>query len=98
MRPVLASDLLCAGRAVLAVAPESRVAMARRLVAAAEIADAVRQSSGARHPEFGDGTLAAAARHAGMADERTICDPDFAHALILLLLALVYRGQADRSR
>ena len=90
MRPVLATDLLCAGRAVLAVAPQARCDRARRLLQEAETADRFCQSSGVPHPDFGDGTLAAAARHAGLAVEPTICDPDFAHALILVLSALKF--------
>lgn len=95
MRPVLATDLLYAGRAVLAVAPQARFDRARGLLKEAETADRFCRDSGARHPDFGDGTLAAAARHAGLAVEPAICDPDFAHALILVLSALTFRRCDD---
>ncbi|WP_299730891.1 hypothetical protein [uncultured Tateyamaria sp.] len=95
MRPVLASDLLCAGRAVLAAAPEARAALAGRLLQDADAADIFCQREGARHPDFGDGTLAAAARGVGLAAEPTICDRDFAHALVLVLMALIYHARDD---
>lgn len=88
MRPVLSTDLICAGRAVLQARGHARVNLARSLVSAARIADNYRLRTGALHPDFGDGTLAAAARKQGMAAERTLCDPEFSEALIEVLLAI----------
>ena len=92
MRPVVMADLFCAGRAVMAVAPGRRAQMARALVRNACVADRFRENKGVRHAQFGDGTLAAAARGAGMIAEPTKCSPDFAKALILVLQVLVERG------
>jgi hypothetical protein len=92
MRPVVMADLFCAGRALLAVAPESRAYMAGALVRNACVADRFRESTGVRHAQFGDGTLAGAARGAGMSAEPPTCTPDFAKALILVLQELVEHG------
>lgn len=89
MRPVLVVDLICAGRAVLEVHPFARQRVVQTLVQHADIADNLRQSGGGVHPEFGDGTLAAAARRLGMAAEPAICDTRFATALILVLQGLI---------
>ena len=89
MRPVGMSDLLCAGRAVMAVSPRFRAHAARALVRNADVADRFRVRNGAQHPRFGDGTLAAASRRAGMICGPTTCDRAFANALILVLQTLV---------
>ncbi|WP_299627177.1 hypothetical protein [uncultured Tateyamaria sp.] len=88
MRPVLAVDLLCAGRAVLQVPVAQRDDCAQGLLTAARIADEFRAQMAGMHPEFGDGTLASAARHAGMAREPAICEGAFAGALISVLQAI----------
>ena len=95
MRPVIATDLLCAGRAVLFVAPEARSHMARTLVRNACLADRHRTNNGARHAQFGDGTLAAAARGAGMIAEPGCFTRDFAAALVLVLRVLIENGFDD---
>jgi len=89
MRPVLVADLLYAGRSLLTAPPELRMRKALKLLDEAERADQYRQASGACHPAFGDGTLAAAAQACGLAPERAFCDPEFARALIMVLQALV---------
>jgi len=94
MRPVLVADLLYAGRALLTAPPEQRMGKARKLLDDAERADQYRHVSGARHPTFGDGTLAAAAQACGLAPERALVDPEFAHALIVVLQALVCHRDA----
>ncbi|MEO1557454.1 MAG: hypothetical protein AAFS01_13560 [Pseudomonadota bacterium] len=95
MRPVVMADLFCAGRALLAVPPGARADVARVLVRNACVADRFRQSTGARHARFGDGTLAAAARGAGMIAAPDTCTRDFACALILVLQALVDHASDD---
>lgn len=95
MRPVVMADLFCAGRALLAVAPGARADQARVLVRNASVADRFRQSTGARHAQFGDGTLAAAARGAGMIPAPDTCTRDFASALILVLEVLVDHASDD---
>ncbi len=95
MRPVLSVDLFCAGRAVSSVTPSARPVVARRLVRQAILADRHRKLHGTRHPEWGDGTLAAAARHHGLHAGRTACDPDMAQALIYVLQALTNVARTD---
>lgn len=94
MRPVVMSDLFCAGRAVMAVAPGSRAHVARALVRNADVADRFRERNGMRHAQFGDGTLASAARCAGMIAAPATCNQDFAQALILVLQELADRASA----
>ncbi len=89
MRPVLTVDLICAGRAVLGVGTGNRHNRARELISAAEVADRFREEKGVCHPEFGDGTLAGAARLFGMAPEPAICNAEFSQALIHVLEALM---------
>lgn len=95
MRSVLSVDLFCAGRAVCAARPEDQLAVARVLVRRALFADRYRARHGCPHPEWGDGTLAAAARHHGPLAEGSACDPALAEALICVLRALIDRAQAD---
>ncbi len=95
MRPVIVTDLVCAGRAVLAAAPTARIRTAKALLDNANGADRARLSTGTLHPDFGDGTLADAARKMGLAPEPPVCDPDFARAMILVLQALVARSDSD---
>ena len=89
MRQMVMCELLSAGRAVVAASPRSWACAARDWVRNADVADRFPALNGTRHPQFGDGTLAAASRHAGMSCEPTICDRAFANALILVLQTLV---------
>ncbi|MEM6758413.1 MAG: hypothetical protein AAF601_02935 [Pseudomonadota bacterium] len=98
MRPVLAVDLICAARAVLSVPVTERLSTAQTLLFAAEAADWHRRHTGEMHPHFGDGTLAAAALQAPMADERPLCDREMAAALIVVLQMIIQRTSGDRSR
>jgi hypothetical protein len=89
MRPVLAVDLICAGRAVLAKPEGQRTLVARQLIEAAETADVYCRSTGNTNSTYGDGTLASAARLSGLKSEPAVCDHAFAKALILVLETLV---------
>jgi len=95
MRPVLVTDLLYAGRALLRVKPEMRIDKALKLIENAERADRFRRVTGMRHRGFGDGTLAGAAQASGLVPEPEICDPDFARGLIVVLRAIVLHGSYD---
>ena len=98
MRPVLTIDLVCAARTVLAAPGALQGSVAQALIAEAEMADWYRRTYGELHPTFGDGTLAAAARNAGMSEERTVCDSGFAAALIIVLQTLMRHVVRDQSR
>ena len=95
MRPVLAIDLMCAGRALLLECQEHRAHLAAELVSRTMIADRHRIQTGALHPEFGGGTLADAARLFGMVREPTVCNPEFAEALVNVLQALIRAGPTN---
>lgn len=97
MRPVLAPDLICAARAVMAAPRNAQVSMAQALLFQAETADWHRRRFGEAHPLFGDGTLAAAARHAPMEDERALCDGEMAAAMITVLRTVLQRASVHRS-
>lgn len=89
MRPVLASDLMSAGRAVLKAHPGAQRSVARALFRAAETAQQYRARTGRPHPRFGNGTLGDAARLHGMAAEPLVSDVAFAGALICVLEVLI---------
>jgi len=93
MRPVLAIDLLCAGRALMSHAPDRHADIADDLVAEADIADWYRQTMGEPHPAFGDGTLAAAARARPETGAADLCDPQYCRALIHVLEALIAKAK-----
>ncbi|MCT4555807.1 MAG: hypothetical protein N4A53_14055 [Pelagimonas sp.] len=88
MRPVLHGDVTAAARALLSVPASARAALARRLVAQAEAADAYRQERGRAHPFWGTGSLMSAALARRPAPERRMDDPDFADCFIAVLDAL----------
>jgi hypothetical protein len=95
MRPVLAVDLICAGRAVLRAHPDAQDVLARRLIETACVADDYRLAEGVAHPEFGDGTLASAARHAGLVPEPQVGNVRFARALICVLEAVIEAARVN---
>ncbi|MEL7090647.1 MAG: hypothetical protein AAFN94_02815 [Pseudomonadota bacterium] len=97
MRPVVAIDLICAARALLAVPVPARLSTAQTLFFEAEAADWHRRQTGDMHPHFGDGTLAAAARRVPMADERSLCDSEMSAAAIMILQMIVQRNCRNRS-
>lgn len=61
MRPVGLGDLSAAAGALAAVAPARRAGLMAILIAEAETADRFRRRHGRPHPDFGNGTLMAAA-------------------------------------
>ena len=83
---------MCAGRALLHACQEERAPLAVELISRAMIADNHRREAGSLHPEFGGGTLADAARLFGMVPEPTVCDPEFAEALVNVLQAVIRAG------
>lgn len=98
MRAVLSVDLICAARAIVNVPRARQAAAAKALIQQAQKAEAYGRDCAAAHPLFGDGTLAGAARKSDMAEERTICDPAFSSALILILQTIQRHVELDRTR
>ena len=91
MRPIHLTDLDQAVRTMLALPRDRHPATARAIVARAGLADRYRKRLRRRHPVWGDGTLAAAARGIGAPVCRVRCDADYRDALALLLVALTGR-------
>ncbi|TDE40328.1 hypothetical protein [Antarcticimicrobium sediminis] len=91
MRPVLHGDVSCAARVLRAVPPGRRAALCRRMIREAEAADRYRLRHARVHPRWGNGSLMAAARHRGMADEPGFDDVDYCRCFIMVLEALAMR-------
>lgn len=87
MRPVLHGDVVAAARALLCVPLGQRWRAARDLVAQADAADRYRRHFGRAHPDWGNGTLMAAALARTTAPERRLDDPEYGECLILALEA-----------
>lgn len=97
MKPVLTKDLVCAARAVLSVPRSKQASVAQALIVMAETADWHRRQYGEAHPHFGDGTLAGAAHLGDIAPERSVCDAEFATALIVVLQTVLRRSIGKAS-
>ncbi|NNE53829.1 MAG: hypothetical protein HKN30_15670 [Sulfitobacter sp.] len=69
MRPVLISDLRAVMRVLVAAIPEDRARLCRRIVREAELADRYTRRLGRVHPQWGNGTLMAAAARFPMGPE-----------------------------
>jgi hypothetical protein len=95
MRPVLISDLICAGRALLNTRPAARKSVAKALFRKAQTAQRYCERTGHRHPYFGNGTLGEAARHHGMAAEPLVSDIAYAEALMCVLEVLIEAHSAN---
>ncbi len=91
MRPVLPGDVSAAVRALLAVAPEGRAALAQRLVTEAA-ADRYRRRFRRGHPDWGHGTLWAAALAHPVAAEPRLDDRDHLDCQFLVIEALLARA------
>ena len=89
MRTVLPGDLRAAACALLPVPREARGAALALLVMRAEAADRYRRRLRRAHPDWGDGTLAAAA---GRVPAEPFCDdPDYLDALLRVVQFLAAR-------
>jgi hypothetical protein len=99
MRRVLHGDLVHLARVLLNRMPESRPAICRRAIAEAHAADKYRHRFGRRHPEFGDGSLAAWAMRFPRPPEPPLDDPDYAACLCVVLTCLKdFRSGFSRER
>ncbi len=85
MRPVLHEDLVQTARAVLAAPVSARRLRAREIVERAEMAARHFAETGHSHPEFGNGSLADSASEFPRLPERTLSDPEYRRALLLVL-------------
>lgn len=91
MRPIQFYDLHSAVRALLAVSKGQRRVLSRRLVMAADVADRFRKRTGHAHPDFGTGTLQAAAQGFELAAEPRCCHRQYRQCLAIVLEALATR-------
>lgn len=89
MRTVLPGDLRAAACALLPLPLAARDAALARIVARAEAADRYRKRFGRAHPDWGDGTLAAAAGR--VAAEPFAADPGYLDATLRVLHLLAAR-------
>lgn len=87
MRPVQLADIECALRHLLQVPPARRSTAMADLLTRADTADRYRKRLRRRHPEFGDGTLMAAALGQAVAPRPAACD-----AQVLACLAIIITG------
>ncbi len=88
MRRVLHGDLIQLGRMLLTRPAAEREAICRRAIAEARAADKYRRRFGRRHPDFGDGSLAAWAMRFPRPPEPPLDDPDYAGCLRIVLTCL----------
>jgi len=92
MRPVLHGDVVAAARALRAVPAAQRPRLVRRIIAAAEFADRYRRRVGRAHPDFGGGSLMAAAGAWPRRPEPLLDDPDYLGCLACVIEALLARN------
>ena len=94
MRSVLHSDVIAAARVLFALDAAERPLMIAQLVKEADCADRFTRRLGKPHPEWGNGTLGAAARQYPLADEPGLSLSEYCACLTLVLDGLV----AHRNR
>ena len=91
MRPVLHGDVVSAARALLAVEPEARESLCRRIFEGAEVADRHAARTGRLHPFWGNGSLMSAARRRPLATEPDFDNAEYCECVMLVLAALLAR-------
>ena len=91
MRAVLMGDVIAAARALLAFEPVERQALLVRMIDQAEQADRYRKRLGRAHPNWGNGSLMAAASRWPQAPEPFLSDPDYLDCLQMVLGRLARR-------
>lgn len=97
MRPIHLYDLDAAVRAMLAVTPDLRGPLARRIVCEADAADRYRKRFRKSHPRFGMGTLTSAVYRAPKADAPRQCSASYRAALSLLISAIAERASHRKT-
>lgn len=88
MRPILHGDATSAARALMAAAPEARIDLLVRILREAEIADRHVLETRSVHPQFGNGTLMAAARRHPILPEPDFDDDCYADCFATVLTGL----------
>ncbi len=91
MRRVLAGDVAAVARVLHALPEQQWRARLTRLLAAAEAADLYRARTGAAHPVWGTGSLAAATHGMEMPSEPGFDDARYCRCWIAVLQALLAR-------
>lgn len=87
--PLLHGDISNAACALLMVAPDMRRRICAQMVADASQAVEHVRRTGRLHPRYGNGSLMAAARARGIADEPGFNDPDYCSCVIEVLKAVM---------
>ena len=98
MRPVLHGDLIAVARVLRAVPETERAGLCRIVLAQARWADAYRVAMGRAHPDWGDGSLMAAAAGHVQAREPFLSDPEYLHCLWVVVSALLGRAMRHDPR
>ncbi|MBI1217485.1 MAG: hypothetical protein GC186_02965 [Rhodobacteraceae bacterium] len=91
MRQVLMGDVIAAARVLLADDPPHRPVLLGRMIHQAEQADHYRKRLGRNHPDWGNGSLMAAAGVWPQAPEPFLSDPDYLDCLDMVLVRLALR-------
>lgn len=89
MRPVQPYDLQDAARALMAADPSERGHLARMILDRADLADRYRKRFQRPHPQFGGGTLSAAACSFPRANMPWRCNETYLRCMRILLTAWV---------
>ncbi|MEW2913328.1 hypothetical protein [Leisingera sp. JC11] len=97
IRPVLPGDVSAVARALLAVPEGDRLRLCRRIFGGAAEAAAHCGLYGHLHPHWGDGSLSAAARRHGLAEEPFLDDPAYLSCTRLVLRELAAVLEADAA-
>ncbi|MBT2131125.1 hypothetical protein [Aliiroseovarius lamellibrachiae] len=88
MRPVLPGDVAAAACALLMIQAERRPDAIVRMIARANAADRYRFVTGAAHPKWGNGSLAAVAKGMARLREPYQDDPDYCDCMMTIYAAL----------
>ncbi|MGV6847187.1 MAG: DUF7742 family protein [Marinibacterium sp.] len=89
MRPLLHGDVSDAARALYAAPAAARARLCRRLIAEADAAERHMECTGRLHPDWGNGSLMAAARQRPLPPEPGLDDPDYCRCMELVLSCLI---------
>ena len=98
MRPVLHSDLSAAARVLLLIPHALRQSVMDQMVVDAEFADRHMRRLKAPHPEWGSGTLAAAAARHAQADEPSMDSSEYCECLRIVLRSLIARRTRHKDK